>query len=202
MNAVPFQHVRNHGHSRWLVLLCAGLMLNCGCKQEQEYRNQQLGRKDDPLLGKTIPNPNVPTGRETYGTKDSRDPLLRQQGQTSSLGRERGEQPNPWRPTWRSTPGALAYNDSPTGEFSDLRIPNTNRGGSTLDRTTNPDKALSELARLGAKVFKPVRTDSGQYEVRVQVPLDKSGAMSSYVGTGNSAQAALQDAYDQLWADR
>jgi hypothetical protein len=58
------------------------------------------------------------------------------------------------------------------------------------------------LERYGGRVFAASRTETGGYEVRVQVPHSSSGAATGYVGTGNTPTLALKDAYDQVRADR
>jgi hypothetical protein len=193
----------NHG----AVLLIGMVVLLCtltGCRSEREHRLSQLGRNGpDPLRGEmTIPSPNVPTGRDMFGSKESRDPLYRNGGATTATEARGGNTADrPWRPNWKSTPGALASGDG-TAEFSDLRIPKRDtsnpgtRGGSNDSTVT-----LTSLERLGAKVFDPIRTENGVYEVRVQVPVNTSGAMSSYIGSGSTPAAALDHAYRQARND-
>jgi hypothetical protein len=152
----------------------SGAMLAVGCAGEREHRIGMLNGSD-PLLGEKIPSPNVPTGRDRYGLKDGRDPLMR-----ADAGRRDLEQ-------------------------SDLRIPDDRRpsgGFASRESAGNPDMWKADLELTGAKVFSPTRTETGNYEVRVQVPTRSSGAMTGYVGVGATPTVALKDAYDQVRADR
>ncbi len=171
---------------RWLTALRRPLavMAGCalvglaGCANDRDARLSQLskGRANDPLLGEKIPPPNVPTGREQYGSKDGRDPLLR----ADATGRDGSNEP--------------------------LRIPDRRPGAIstgrdlTLGTSATADQLTAELQQIGAKVYGPTRTETGSYEARVMVPSGPSGAMSGYVGGGATPTAALRDAYDQVRA--
>lgn len=160
-----------------------------GCASERDNRLGMLKGRD-PLMGEKIPPPNVPTGRDTYGLKDGRDPLIR-----AAAGRSNG----------LDAPATLAGGTRDEG-ISDLRIPNDRRaGGGMTGRdaggVTPADQITAEVKRLGGKVFAPKETSSG-YEVRVQVPAGDSGAMTGFIGSGGTATAALRDAFDQVRATR
>ncbi len=159
-----------------------------GCASERDNRLGVLKGRD-PLMGEKIPPPNVPTGRDTYGIKDTRDPLIR-----AAAGRSGGD-----------TAAGLAGGSS-DNSLSDLRIPNDRRsGGGMTSRdaggVTPTDQMTAEVKRLGGKVFAPKETTSG-YEVRVQIPAGDSGAMTGFVGSGSSPTSALRDAFEQVRAVR
>ena len=156
-------------------LLIGVLPIALGCASERENRLGQLNQRD-PLLGEKIPNPNVPTGRDRYGSKEGRDPLLK------AAAFDRDNSPLKMPEDRRAT-GSIAARDW------------------TLGINANTDQLTSELQRFGAKVDPPTRTETGAYEVRVRVPSGPSGATSGYVGTGSSHLAALRDAYDQVKSD-
>lgn len=142
----------------------------------------------DPLMGEKIPSPNVPTGRDAYGLKDTRDPLIRADAGRTSL----------------DTPAALASGRRDS-ELSDLRIPDDRRpsgGFASREVGAMSDRFISELKKIGGKVSSPSRTETGAYEVKVQVPNGPSGSMTGYVGTGNTPVAALSNAYDQVRGER
>jgi hypothetical protein len=158
-----------------------------GCASERDNRVGMLKGRD-PLMGEKIPPPNVPTGRDTYGIKDTRDPLIRADAGRSST---------------RDTAAGLAGGSRDEG-ISDLRIPNDRRaGGGITSRdaggVTPTDQITSEVKRMGGKVFAAKETSSG-YEVRVQIPAGDSGAMTGFIGSGSTATAALRDAFDQVRA--
>lgn len=164
------------------VVACAA-----GCASERDNRLGMLKGRD-PLMGEKIPPPNVPTGRDTYGIKDNRDPLIRADAGRSST---------------RDTAAGLAAGNR-DDSLSDLRIPNDRRsGGGTASRdaggVTPTDQMTAEVKRLGGKVFAAKETSSG-YEVRVLVPAGDSGAMTGFIGSGNTATAALRDAFEQVRA--
>jgi hypothetical protein len=159
-----------------------------GCASERDNRIGMLKGRD-PLMGEKIPPPNVPTGRDTYGIKDTRDPLIR-----AAAGRSGGD-----------TAAGLAGGSRDDG-ISDLRIPTDRRaGGGITSRdaggVTPADQITAEVKRLGGKVFVP-RETSGGYEVKVQIPAGDSGAMTGFIGSGSTATAALRDAFDQVRAAR
>lgn len=163
------------------VIALVGLV---GCASERDQRLSQLrDQNHDPLLGK-IPSPNVPTGRDQYGAKTVRDPLLR-----ADSGGKKGYD--------------LASRD---GANEPLRIPDRRPTGGTASRelgsaaTATADEMAAELKQAGAKVFPAGRTETGTYEVRVMVPSGPSGAMSGYVGGGATPTAALRDVYEQVRA--
>lgn len=137
----------------------------------------------DPLLGEKIPAPNVPTGRDQYGSKPGGDPLLR-----ADAGR------GGYEPLSRD------------GSNEPLRIPDRRPGGVTTSRgltlgsTATQDQLTAELQQVGAKLYGPSRTETGTYEVRVMVPNGSSGAMSGYVGGGPTPASAVRDAYEQVRA--
>lgn len=167
----------------WFV--CA-VACAAGCASERDNRIGMLKGRD-PLMGEKIPPPNVPTGRDTYGLKDGRDPLIR-----ADAGR-----------SIRDTAAGLAGGSRDEG-ISDLRIPNDRRsGGGMTSRdaggVTPTDQMTAEVKRLGGKVFAPKETTSG-YEVRVQIPAGDSGAMTGFIGAGTTATAALRDAFEQVRA--
>jgi hypothetical protein len=169
---------------RTLAVLAGGaLMALTGCANDRDARLSQLGRGRDPLLGEKIPSPNVPTGRDQYGSKNAGDPLLRAdagRGGYEPLSRDGANEP--------------------------LRIPDRRPGGAvasrglTLGSTATQDQLTAELQQAGAKLYGPSRTETGSYEVRVMVPNGGSGAMSGFVGGGATPTAALRDAYDQVRA--
>jgi hypothetical protein len=167
---------------RLMVVLAAAALGLAGCANDRDARLAQLDRnRRDPLLGDKIPSPDVPTGRDQYGSKNTRDPLLRADNGT----RDRD----------------LVSRD---GANEPLRIPDRRPGGSTTGRdlslgsTATADQMKAELQQAGAKVYSPSRTETGSYEVRVMVPTGTSGAMSGYVGGGATPTAALRDAYEQV----
>ena len=160
---------------------CAVAVGLAGCANDRDKRMAQLerGRTADPLLGEKIPPPNVPTGREQYGAKDGRDPLLRAdaRGGFDPFSRDGSNEP--------------------------LRIPDRRPTGTapgrelTLGSSATADQMTAELQQIGAKVYPPSRPETGSYDVRVMIP-NTSGAMSGYVGGGPTPTAALRDAYDQV----
>lgn len=172
-------------HSRWLtaarrlVAVMAGgaLIALAGCANDRDARLSQLekGRRD-PLKGEHIPPPNVPTGRDQYGSKTKADPLLRAD---AGFSRDGANEP--------------------------LRIPDRRPGGAvasrelTLGSTATADQLTAELQQIGAKIYGPTRTETGSYEARVMLP-SASGATSGYVGGGATPTAALRDAYEQVRA--
>ena len=161
-----------------VAAVARGLM---GCANDRDQRMAQLDRSRDPLMGKHIPSPDVPTGRDQYGSKNTRDPLLR----ADNGARDRD----------------LVSRD---GANEPLRIPDRRPAGSstgrnlTLGSTATADQMTAELQQAGAKVYSPTRTETGTYEVRVVVPNPTTGASSGYVGGGATPTAALRDAYDQV----
>jgi hypothetical protein len=173
--------------NRALLLCSLAALLTVGCASEKDHRiGLMKGR--DPLLGEKIPNPNVPTGRDSYGSKETRDPLIR-----VDAGRT-----NP------ATPATLAAART-DAELSDLRIPDDRRangGFASREAGANSDQFITELKRVGGKVSTPTRTETGTYEVRVRVPNGPSGSMTGYVGAGNTPVAALSDAYEQVRNER
>lgn len=158
------------------LLAVVGVVALAGCASERDQRLSQLDRSRDPLMGKHIPSPDVPTGRDQYGSKNSRDPLLR----------------------------ADAGRGGDDGANEPLRIPDRRPGGTSTGRdlsagsSATADQMTAELQRVGAKVYTASRTETGSYEVRVMVPTGGSGAMSGYVGGGATPTAALRDAYEQV----
>jgi hypothetical protein len=148
-----------------------------GCANDRDARLSQLDRGRDPLMGK-IPAPNVPTGRDQYGAKDTRDPLLRADATSRDGANER------------------------------LHIPDRRPSGATASRelslgsTATADQLTADLQQIGAKLYGPTRTETGSYEVRVLVPSGPSGASSGYVGGGATPTAALRDVYEQVRGGR
>jgi hypothetical protein len=175
----PFHRWLTRARRPLLVLAgCAAVGL-VGCASERDQRLAQLKGRD-PLMGEKIPPPNVPTGRDQYGAKDGRDPLL------------------------RADNGRGGYDPvSRDGSNEPLRIPDRRPGAVstgrelTLGSTATADQLTAELQQIGAKVYAASRTETGSYEVRVMLP-SSSGAMSGYVGGGATPTAALRDAYDQV----
>jgi hypothetical protein len=178
--------------SRWLtvarrlVAVMAGgaLVALAGCTSDRDARLSQLekGRRDPLLSNEKIPPPNVPTGRDQYGSKNGRDPLLRADAGKGGID--------------------LVSHD---GANEPLRIPDRRPGGAmasrelTLGSTATADQLTAELQQIGAKIYGPTRTETGSYEARVMLP-STSGAMSGYVGGGATPTAALRDAYEQVRA--
>ncbi len=175
---------------RWLTALrrplavfagCAFVGL-AGCANDRDARMSQLEKGRDPLKGEHIKSPNVPTGRDQYGSKDGRDPLLRADAGKGGGGLELVSGGELYRSPDRR-PTALS-----TGR--DL----------TLGATATADQLTAELQQIGSKLYGPTRTETGSYEVRVMVPSGPSGASSGFVGGGATPTAALRDAYDQVRA--
>lgn len=169
-----------------LVVLAGGALIAlAGCANDRDARMAQLerGRGRDPLLGEKIPSPNLPTGRDQYGSKPKPDPLLR-----ADAGRD-GFDPF-----------------SRDGANEPLRIRDRRPGGATASRgltlgsTATQEQLTAELQQVGAKLYGPSRTETGTYEVRVMVPTGSSGAMSGYVGGGSTPASAVGDAYEQVRA--
>jgi hypothetical protein len=159
-------------HMTSVMILFA--LLTVGCQSEKQTRNDQL-KKQDPFLGERIPNPNVPTGRDRKETP--KDPLMR------------------------------ADKDRPKDEMFEVRPASDKKGSSLTSRSSlasskgaTPEQLKQDLERIGAKVYTPVHRENG-YDVRVQLQ-SATGALSSYTGTGSSADIALRDAYEQLRAER
>jgi hypothetical protein len=173
--------------TRLVLIGSAVVLFAVGCAGEKDHRIGMLKGRD-PLMGEKIPSPNVPTGRDAYGLKDGRDPLIR-----ADAGRT-----NP------DSPAALAGGRRDT-ELAELRIPDDRRpsgGFASREQGASSDQFIAELKRIGGKVSSPTRTESGAYEVKAQVPNGPSGSMTGYIGTGNTPLAALKDAYDQVRAER
>jgi hypothetical protein len=175
---------------RWLTALrrplavftgCAFVGL-VGCANDRDARMSQLEKGRDPLKGEHIKSPNVPTGRDQYGSKGTPDPLLRADAGRGDGGLELVSAGEPYRSPDRR-PTALS-----TGR--DL----------TLGATATADQLTAELQQIGGKLYGPTRTETGSYEVRVMVPSGPSGASSGFVGGGPTPTAALRDAYDQVRA--
>ncbi|MCU0705943.1 MAG: hypothetical protein MUF18_18405 [Fimbriiglobus sp.] len=177
--------------ARWLTTLRRPLtvLAGCvvvglaGCAAERDHRLAQLSTRD-PLKGDRIPPPNVPTGRDQYGAKDGRDPLLR-----ADAGGRGGID--------------LASHD---GANEPLRIPDRRPGAVatsasrelTLGSSATAEQLQSDLQNIGAKLYGPTRTETGSYEVRVVIPNGVSGATSGFTGGGATPTAALRDAYEQV----
>lgn len=169
---------------RPLAVLAGGaFMVLAGCANDRDARLSQLDKGRDPLKGQHIPTPNVPTGRDQYGTKTKPDPLLRADAGRSGIDLVSHDGANEPLRIRDRRPGALS-----TGR--DL----------TLGSTATADQLTAELQQIGAKVYGPTRTETGSYETRVMVPSGPSGAMSGFVGGGATPTAALRDAYEQVRA--
>ncbi len=157
----------------WPTAFCLLAVLAAGCASERDQRMAQLKSADperDPLKGKHIPSPNIPTGRDSYA-KDKRDPFLRPLSVADDT-------PDPIRVPDRRAGGSTTGRDL------------------TLGSAATPEQMASELNKSGAKVGTATRGESG-YEVRVEVPT-RDGAKSWYTGGGPTAAAAMKDAYDQV----
>jgi len=68
-----------------MIAVAMGTMAATGCQIEKEQRDRQLAGPD-PLKYERIQSPEVPTGRDRYGTKEKIDPFLRAD---SNLGEDR-----------------------------------------------------------------------------------------------------------------
>lgn len=204
------------------VVLCAAAFL-VGCKNSgggvfgrRSNPDGSLMSRGDPLLGGArIPPQNLPVpGREGYGARERRDPLLgspaardgddKQAGQGGSKGSaiRRPTKDEPFRPGPGTTNAALAGHLAPDDTLSigDRRAPG--RTASQI-RDDSPEfvRAAEELRRLGATVGDPTRVGNG-YEVRASVPLGDAGVVRQYTGAGPTAAAAAKQALDQIRADK
>ena len=172
--------------------------------------------RGDPLLGGSrIPPQNLPVpGREGYGAKERRDPLLgspagrdgnaKQAGQGGSKESaiRRPTKDEPFRPGPGTTNAALAGHLVPDDTLSigDRRTPGRT-ASQPKDAGPDADRAADELRRLGATVEGPSRSGDG-YEVRASVPLGDEGRVRQYTGTGPTAATAVKQVLDQIKSDR
>lgn len=169
---MPLNHRRWPNAVRPLLVALAAVGL-AGCANDRDQRLSQIKdpRRDPLLHNEKIPNPNLPTGRDTLAN-DRRDPLLRADARDDD-------------PLFKSP------DRRPTGGVTGREL--------TLGSSATPEQMTTELQKAGVKVGVPARTDTGGYEVRVDVPAT-NGARSGYVGGGSTPTAAIKDAYDQVRA--
>lgn len=215
-------------HFRATLLAC-GVMLvaapGVGCKSAGGGRGESSSTprsKGDPILGMRLPPQGVPVPGRGELAGERRDPIL-----SSPAGRER-DKPNgdkadtggrgtgdvsalpprtgaeasatagdgrvPYRPSLAETPAALT-NRHKLGDDT-----TTQRGTSN---PTEPDRIARQLKSWGATWQPPTPTTSG-YSVTVTVPqgAKSTGAVRRYDGSGDSAAAALQSAYEQVRDDK
>jgi hypothetical protein len=206
-----------------LAALCAAVFL-VGCKSSggggvfgrRSNPDGSLTSRGDPLLGGArIPPQNLPVpGREGYGARQRRDPLLgspagrdgsdERAGKDSAKGSaiRRPTKDQPFRPGPETTNAALAGHLIPDDTLSigDRRTPGRT-ASQVRDDSPEYERAADELRRLGATVDEPVRADNG-YEVRASVPLGEAGRVRQYTGTGPTAAAAVKQVVDQIRSDR
>ena len=204
-----------------VAVLCAAVFL-VGCKNSGGVFGRRSGpdgslmSRGDPLLGGArIPPQNLPLpGREGFGARERRDPLLgspaardgtdKQAGQGGSKGSaiRRPTKDEPFRPGPGTTNAALAGHLAPDDTLSigDRRTPG--RTASHI-RDDSPEfvRAAEELRRLGATVGDSTRVGDG-YEVRASVPVGDAGVVRQYTGAGPTAIAAAKQVLDQIKSDR
>jgi hypothetical protein len=208
-----------------VATLCAvGFLV--GCKNSGSSGGGIFGRRSnpdgnlmsrgDPLLGGArIPPQDLPLpGREGYGARERRDPLLGSPaardgtGERASKEGSKGSairQPTkdePFRPGPGTTNAALAGHLVPDDTLSigDRRTPGRT-ASQPRDNGAEFDRLTEDLRRLGATVSTPERTGNG-YEVRASVPLGDAGRVRQYTGTGPTAAAAAQQVFEQIQSDR
>lgn len=185
-----------------LAPLCA-----LGCRGDGD-RAGLFPRTRDPLLGtERIPPAGVPIpGKDRYGAAP-RDPLF-----TSPTASTAGSPAKePFRLTEDFTPAALTARGT---EYADQLVIDDRRPrgipvGSDGVRPAvaavpagSWEQLADELRRVGGKPFAPVKLPGGEYEFRCSIPLNTTGAMRQYTGTGATPLAAVTDVYEQVRADR
>lgn len=204
-------------------------MLAAGCKSAGGSRAPDnatpVSRTSDPLLGGKIPPQNLPVpGKDSYGSRDKRDPLLvapadqppdfgtdrtdrtkpPPDNKTASLPPTVKSSKEPFRPGKSTTPGALAAAGSLPTDGTTLAIPDPRPAATPLlrsDATADSyDRIAAELRRYGATFGDPV-VDNREYVFRADVPLDGPGRVRRYEGVGSSSSAAAQQVLDQVRAD-
>jgi hypothetical protein len=206
-----------------MLTLCAAVFL-VGCKSSggggvfgrRSNPDGSLTSRGDPLLGGArIPPQNLPVpGREGYGSRERRDPLLgspaARDGSAERAGKDgakgsairRPTKDEPFRPGPGTTNAALAGHLAPDDTLSigDRRTPGRT---TSQPRDDGPefDGIADELKRLGATAVDSARVGSG-YEVRASVPLNDAGGVRQYTGAGPTAAAAARQVLDQLKSDR
>ncbi len=175
------------------------LMIGCiapftGCKN----RDGGLFSGRDPLIGgEKIPPPGVPIP----GRHAARDPLLK----GSSASRDPRE---PYRPSAEMTSAALAGSRS-HDDVDPLRMEERRPTGSktsapvspTLNAGSSAEQMLDDLRRIGARVYAPIRLQTGEYEFRAALPRNDSGAMTTFTGVAPTANAAIRDVIEQVRAE-
>lgn len=180
-----------------LSIRIALLMLGCvplsGCKN----REGGLFSGRDPLIGgEKIP----PQGLPTQGNA-ARDPLLK--GSTAS--RDARE---PYRPSAEITSAALA-GMRPQDDVDPLRMDERRPTGTKLANPVSPtlsvgnstEQMMDDLRRIGARVYAPIKLQSGDYEFRAALPRNESGAMTTFTGIAPTANAAIRDVIEQVRAE-
>lgn len=172
--------------------------------------------RGDPLLGGArIPPQNLPVpGREGYGARERRDPLLgspaardgtgERAGKDSSKGSaiRRPTKDEPFRPGPGTTNAALAGHLVPDDTLSigDRRTPGRT-ASQPHDDGPEFERVADELRQLGATVGASARVGDG-YEVRASVPRGDAGVVRQYTGAGPTAAAAAKQVLDQIKSDR
>src|SRR5581483_10873998 len=200
--------------------VCAAALL-AGCRNSDGFLGRKSGPEGalasrDPLLGGTrIPPQNLPVpGKDGYGARERRDPLLGAPAGRDGAGERAGQgdgkgsakrgptKDEPFRPGPGTTNAALASHLVPDDTLSigDRRAP-----GRPTSRPADGDPEFElvadELRRCGATVEPAARVGDG-YEVRASVPLDGPGLIRQYTGAGPTPAAAAKQVLDQVKADR
>ncbi len=174
------------------------LMIGCiasftGCKN----REGGLFSGRDPLIGgEKIP----PQGVPAHGHA-ARDPLLK--GSTASR-----DPREPYRPSSEMTSAALA-GARPQDDIDTLRMDDRRPSGtkSALPKAPAPvggstaEQMLDDLRRIGARVYAPIKLQTGDYEFRAALPRNDSGAMTTFTGVAPTANAAIRDVIEQVRAE-
>lgn len=187
-----------------------------------------VGRNTDPLLGGgRIPPQNLPIpGRDAYGARERRDPLLgsptggrlseptERTDRTSTPPEEKAAKAgDPYRPNKTTTNAALAAR-MPTDDSTlsiDARpearpagrgpVPLKPSDDATATGGWTFDQIVTELKRYGAACGTPERDAEG-YVVRADVPLDADKTrFRRYEGGGTTPALAAKQVLDQVRAD-
>lgn len=188
-----------------------------------------VSRNTDPLLGGgRIPPQNLPIpGRDSYGARDRRDPLLGAPAGGKSRdpveaadrsdgtpGEKAARAVDPYRPGKTTTNAALAgriTSDDSSLSIGDRRpaVSPTGSGPVPLRSRDEPastggwtfDQIETELKRYSATLSTPRREPEGGWSVLADVALGGPGQVRRYEGVGDTPAAAAKQILDQVRGD-